>query len=91
MSRFLLRVCKGNTDDETRVELMDVEGATFDERIAHARAQAQAAVEQAIDEAVENDAAAGVCRAHTMREDPQHRFVYTCDGIDIANFQAVLG
>lgn len=91
MSQFLLRVCKGNTDDEMEVEMLYAEGLTFEDRIAHAKAQAQAACEHAIDVATANDAEAGVSHTHMMREELHSRFVHSCDGVDIMNYQAVIG
>lgn len=91
MSNYLLRTCKGNTDDEISVEAIVAEGLTFDERHHHAQMQAQAAIEHAIDIAVENDAEKGVVHSHTMRWDDHGRYYHTMDGVEVINIQAVIG
>lgn len=91
MSNYLLRTCKGNTDDEISVEHIHAEGLTFDERQQHAQAQAQAAIEHSIDVAVTNDAENGVSHVHTMRWDDHGRYYHTMDGTEVINIQAVIG
>ena len=91
MTNYLLRTCKGNTDDEISVEPISVEGVDFTERQHHAQAQAQAAIEHAIDVAVENDAANNVSHSHTMRWDDHGRYYHAMDGVEVINIQAVIG
>lgn len=91
MSNYLLRTCKGNTDDEISVEPIHAEGLTFEERQHHAQTQAQAAIEHAIDVAVTNDAEKGITHVHTMRWDDHGRYYHTMDGTEVINIQAVIG
>lgn len=91
MSNYLLRTCKGNTDDEISVEPIHAEGLTFEERQQHAQAQAQAAIEHSIDVAVTNDAEAGTSHVHSMRWDDHGRYYHSMDGVEVINIQAVIG
>lgn len=91
MSNYLLRTCRGSTDDEISVEAIVAEGDTFEERLYHAQQQAQAAIEIAIDIAVENDAEKGAVHAHTMRWDDHGRYYHAMDGVEVINIQAVIG
>lgn len=91
MTQYLLRTCKGDTDDEISVEPIFAEGLTFEERQHHAQAQAQAAIDHAIDVAVSNDAENGVSHSHVIRDDRHGRYYHTMDGVSIINIQAVIG
>lgn len=87
MSQFLMRVCSGRSDNEVNVGLVNIEGATFEERKEIATNIARSAVEETIDALATNNCDQVYC----MEEMSPGRFVILVDGKPLHNVHVCLG